>query len=133
MAAFGLSQVGQISMNARDLPRATAFWRDRLGARLLFEVPRMAFFDLSGIRLMLAAPERPEFDHPGSVLYFRVDDISDAHRELAARGVAFEGEPHLVARLGSHELWMAFFRDSEENVLALMSEVPTAEPPAPRS
>jgi len=28
------------------------------------------------------------------------------------------------ARCEEHELWMAFFRDPDRNVLALMSEVP---------
>ena len=119
-----LSQIGQISMNARDLPRSVKFYRDSLGMRFLFEVPKMAFFDCAGIRLMLSLPEKPEFDHPGSILYYRVPEIQEAHRALSARGVKFEGEPHRVARLADHDLWMAFFRDSEQNLLALMSEMP---------
>jgi methylmalonyl-CoA/ethylmalonyl-CoA epimerase len=84
----------------------------------------MAFFDLSGVRLMLGIAETPEYDHPGSVVYFDVPDIRASWADLRARGVAFEGEPHLVADLGSRELWMAFFKDTEGNTLALMSEVP---------
>lgn len=121
---FGLSRLGQLSMNAKDLDRATAFYRDVLGARFLFGVPKMSFFDLEGIRLMLAVPEGAEHDHPGSVLYFSVEDLEGAHGIMAERGVAFETPPHLVADMGDHELWMAFFRDSEENLLALMSEKP---------
>lgn len=129
--AFGLSKLGQISMNARDLARATAFYRDTLGVPFLFEVPNLAFFDLGGVRLMLSPPEREEFDHPGSVLYFSVADIAAAHRDLADRGVTFEGEPHAIADMGTYVLWMAFFRDSEGNLLALMSEVPKSGEPAP--
>ncbi len=124
--SFGLSQLGQLSMNAKDLDRATAFYRDVLGVRFLFGVPKMSFFDLAGIRLMLALPEGAEHDHPGSVLYFRVNDLDRAHATLVDRGVAFEGPPHLIADMGDHELWMAFFRDSEANLLALMSERPKA-------
>lgn len=72
---------------------------------------------------MLTPPEKPEYDHPGSVLYFVVPDIQAAHRQLVAKGVHFEGEPHLIARLPDHNLWMAFFHDTEGNLLALMSEV----------
>jgi methylmalonyl-CoA/ethylmalonyl-CoA epimerase len=91
--------------------------------RLLFEVPpKMAFFDCAGVRLMLSLPETHEFDHPGSVLYFRVDDIAQAHATLRERGVNFVDEPHLIARMPDHELWMTFFKDSEGNTLALMSE-----------
>jgi methylmalonyl-CoA/ethylmalonyl-CoA epimerase len=83
----------------------------------------MAFFDCGGVRLMLGLPERPEFDHPASILYYKVEDIHAAHAALAAAGVAFEGKPHLVARLADHDLWIGFFHDSEGNLLALMSEV----------
>ena len=122
-SAFALGKLGQISMRARDLGRAVAFYRDTLGLPFLFQVPRMAFFDLAGVRLLLGEPEGPEHDHPGSVLYFDVRNIEAAHRELEARGVAFDEAPALLARMPDHELWMAFFKDSEGNLLALMSEV----------
>jgi methylmalonyl-CoA/ethylmalonyl-CoA epimerase len=122
-AVFGLGTIGQISMRATDLPRAVAFYRDVLGVRHLFDAgPELSFFDCGGVRLMLSKPEK-EFDHPGSVLYFRVDDIHAAHRVLASRGATFIDTPHLVARLPDHELWMTFLHDSEGNTLALMSEV----------
>jgi methylmalonyl-CoA/ethylmalonyl-CoA epimerase len=124
---FGLRKIGQIAVNAHDLKKMTAFYRDTLGMKLLFEAPNMAFFDCDGLRLMLSAPEAPEFDHAPSIIYFRVPDIRAAHRELAGRSVRFEGEPHLITRMPTHELWMAFFRDAENNVLALMSEVPAGK------
>ena len=121
--AIGLGTIGQIAMNATDIPRAVAFYRDTLGMRLLFEVPpKMAFFDCAGVRLMLSLPETAEFDHAGSVLYFRVDDIEQAHAQFSDRGVTFLDKPHLIARMPDHELWMTFFKDSEGNTLALMSE-----------
>jgi methylmalonyl-CoA/ethylmalonyl-CoA epimerase len=73
---------------------------------------------------MLSPAEKPEFDHPSSILYFAVPDIAAAHRRMRELGVRFEDEPHLIAKMPTHDLWMAFFRDSEENFLALMSEVP---------
>lgn len=118
----GLSRIGQISMRALDLPRAVRFYRDVLGMKFLFEAPpRLAFFDCEGIRLMLSLPEG-EFDYPGSVLYFMVEDIRSTYDGLKTRGVPFEGDPHLIAKLPDREVWMAFFRDSEGNMLALMSE-----------
>lgn len=125
-APFELNQIGQISVTAHDIDRATAFYRDTLGVNYLFAAGQMAFFDCSGIRLMLVVPEKPEFDHPSSVLYFRVNDIHAAAATLASRGVAFESEPHLIAKLPTVEIWMAFFRDSEGNLLALMSELAIA-------
>jgi len=121
---FGLSTIGQIAVNAHDLERATNFYRDQLGMKHLFSVPpRMAFFDCDGLRLMLSLPEKPEFDHPSSILYFKVDNIQQATQTLTDRGVQFEEQPVFVANMGSYDLWMAAFRDSENNLLALMSEV----------
>lgn len=117
-----LSTIGQIAMVARDVGRATAFYRDTLGMTFLFEFPGLAFFDCGGVRLMISRAEKPEFDHPGSVLYFKVPDIDRAYEDLRSRGVPFRDAPHLIAKLPDHELWMAFFDDTEGNTLALMHE-----------
>ncbi len=125
--AMTIQRLGQVAIPARDLGRAIAFYRDTLGLRLLFEAPpKLAFFDCGGVRLMLSEPEGGEGDgefRPGSVLYFVVGDLHAAHAALASRGVAFESPPHLIAKLPDHELWMAFLRDTEGNLVALMSEV----------
>ncbi|MEX2121455.1 MAG: VOC family protein [Pirellulales bacterium] len=123
---FGLAVIGQIALVVSDLERASRFYRDALGMRLLFEVPGMAFFDCAGIRLMLTLPEPGKSAGTNSVLYFKVAEIQGAHDALGARGVAFVGPPHKIARLADHDLWMAFFRDPDQNLLALMSEVPHA-------
>ncbi len=121
---FGLSAIEQIAINAQDIDRAVNFYRDKLGMKHLFSVPpNLAFFDCDGIRLMLSLPARPEFDHPSSIIYFRVDDIQQAYRTLSERGVIFEETPAFVADMGSYNLWIGAFRDSENNLLALMSHV----------
>ena len=122
MGAQTLSRIHQISMRVHDVDRAVRFYRDALGVPFLFAAPpRLAFFDCGGVRLMLSTPE-PGFDHPGSVLYFAVDDIREAHNALKARGVVFGGEPHKIATLTDREVWLAEFTDTEGNTLALMSE-----------
>ena len=122
---FGLSTIAQIAVNAHDIERASSFYRDKLGMKHLFSFPpKLAFFDCDGVRLMLSLPEKPEFDHASSILYFKVDDIQQAATTLIERGVPFEEKPAFVANMGSHDLWIAAFRDSENNLLALMSEVP---------
>ena len=123
-STFGLSHIGQISVPVRDLDRALAFYRDTLRLPFLFRVPNLAFFDAGGVRLMLSVPEKPELDHPASIIYYKVDDIRQAHAALAGRSVAFSDTPHLIARLADREVWMAFFVDTEGNTLALMSEIP---------
>ena len=121
---LSLGKIGQISLIVHDIDRAVEFYDKTLGMSLLFKMDRMAFFDCSGVRLMLSKPETPELDHPGSVIYYKVEDINSSFHALKERGVAFEDDPHMIADMGNHELWMAFFKDLDENVLALMSEVP---------
>lgn len=118
-----ITSIGQISIRVHDLERAVAFYRDALGLQFLFDAGALAFLVSGDVRLMLAKPESDEFDHPSSTLYFRVDDIATARADLVDRGVAFVDEPHLIARMPDHELWMTFFRDPDDNLHALMAEV----------
>ncbi len=121
---IGITRLGQIAVNAKDVERAAAFYEDKLGLKLLFKAPPgLAFFDCGGVRLMLSGAEKPELDHPSSILYFAVPDIQKAHSKLKEGGVHLEDEPHLIARMPAYDLWMTHFHDSEGNMLALMSEV----------
>src|SRR5665213_3731171 len=121
--AFSPDRVGQIAINVRDVDRATTFYRDVLGVKFLFAAPPgLAFFDCGGVRLMLTTPESPEHAAMSSVIYYAVADIVEAHRSLVEKGVKFEDEPHIVARMSAIELWMNFLRDTEGNLLALMCE-----------
>lgn len=122
-AGLEITRLGQVAINAHDVARATAFYRDVLGLRFLFAAGQLAFFDCGGVRLMLDKPENPEFDHPSSILYFSVPDIQAAHRRLVEAGVAIVAEPNMIAKMPDHDLWMSFFRDTEGNVMALMCEV----------
>jgi methylmalonyl-CoA/ethylmalonyl-CoA epimerase len=132
MSDVQLSRIRQIAIVAKDVKRATAFYRDVLELPFLFEAPpNLAFFDCGGVRLMISTAEG-EFDHPGSTLYFLVEDIIAAQKTLAAKGAQFFEKPHVIARLPDHDLWLTEFRDSEGNPMALMSEIRgAARQPAP--
>ncbi|MGG0670676.1 VOC family protein [Lederbergia citrisecunda] len=118
-----ITKIGQIALPATDIMRATAFYKDRLGLQLLFTTETMAFFDCDGVRLFISLPEKEEFAHSSSVLYFHVEDIRLAYEEYKKKGIVFIDEPHMVAKMGQTETWMAFFKDTEDNMHALMSEV----------
>jgi methylmalonyl-CoA/ethylmalonyl-CoA epimerase len=120
----GPTRIGQIAIPVGDIDRAVRFYGDVLGLRLLFRAPpALAFFDCGGVRLMLGPPDGPDAPRQAGVVYYVVGDLDATYRTLSGRGVAFLGPPHRVARLPDHDLWMAFCRDSEQNLLALMSEV----------
>ena len=120
---FALSQLGQIGVTVSNIEKSVAFYRDTLGLKHLFSAPPgLAFFAVGSVRLMLSLPEKPESEHFTSALYFKVADIQEASDSMASRGVIFEAEPHRVAKMPDHELWMAFFRDPDRNLLGLMCE-----------
>ena len=123
-ANFGLDRVGQIAVPVSDIERAVTFYREILGMRFLFQAPPgLGFFDCAGVRLMLDAPAKAQAQNYSSVIYYQVPDLHAACETLSARGVSFEVEPHLIAKLPDHELWMCVFHDTEGNLQALMSEV----------
>ena len=122
LAIPGITNIGQIALTVKELPRAVAFYRDVLGLSYLFEASNLAFLNCGGTRIMLTTAESPESTY-NSILYYKTDDIHAACQVLKDRGVVFESEPRMIARMPDHELWMAFLRDSEGNLLALMSEV----------
>jgi methylmalonyl-CoA/ethylmalonyl-CoA epimerase len=122
-ADFGLDQIGQIAVPVTDIERSIRFYRDNLGMRFLFQAPPgLAFFDLSGIRLMLDGPAKAQAGN-SSVIYYKVDDLQSAFETLSKRSVQFETEPHLIAKMPDHDLWMAFLRDPDKNLIALMCEI----------
>ena len=120
--AVHLDNIGQIALTVTNIDEARAFYRDTLGMRFLFDAGTLAFFQCGSVRLMLTTGEGNAAPSDRTVLYFRVTDLEGIHAALAAREVRFEQEPHLIARMPDHELWMAFLRDPAGNLLGLMEE-----------
>lgn len=121
---ISLGRIRQIAIIVQDLERATKFYRDTLGMKLLFEVPGLAFFDADGVRLMLGKADGPHVEKASSILYYIVSDIIGAHKVLEEKGVEILIAPRIVAPMPDHDLWISDYQDSEGNVFALMSEVP---------
>ena len=128
---LALNQIGQIGIGVTDVDRAESFYGGTLGLRKLYRFGDLLFFDCAGVRLFIEKVASPAEAERASPLYFRCADIALAVRELSGRGVAFTGEPHLIAEMEDHDLWMAFFTDPEGHTLALMQEAPKGYRPAP--
>ena len=122
--AFSLGPIGQIALSVADVDRADAFYGDKLGLRRLFRFGTLSFYDCAGVRLMIEQPQPGGAVAAVSPLYFRVADIALARRELEARGVSFIDDIHLIASMEDHDLWMTFFKDPDEHLMALMTEAP---------
>ena len=123
MKTSPIKNVGQIGIPVKDIQRAMDFYQNKMELTLLFNTDSMAFFDCDGLRLMLTLPEKEAFDHPSSVIYFQVANINDTYKDLESNNVVFLDKPHMVTRMGQTETWMVFFKDTEDNTHALMSEV----------
>lgn len=117
-----ITKLGQVSITVRDLSRAVAFYRDVLEMQYIWETNGMAFFQCGEVRLMLSLPENSEFDHPSSVLYYNVEDINETYNDLLSRGVEFQSKPHEIGKLSDNTIMMAFFSDTEGNLVAIQSE-----------
>ena len=118
-----IDSIKQIGIPVKELSRAVKFYKEELQLPLLFETDTMAFFDCNGLRLLLSFPEKEEYAHASSVLYFHTTDIESMYSQLVNNGVSFIDKPHIVAKMGNTETWMAFFKDTEENTHALISEI----------
>ena len=114
--------IAQIALHVTDADRAETFFQDTLGLQKLYRFGELVFFDCGGVRLMLEGGHPPATAGSACCVYFRTDDIAARHADLAARGAAFDDEPHVVARMPDHELWMVFFKDPDGNQFALMEE-----------
>ena len=117
-----LSTIGQIALPVSDADRAEDFYGAKLGLPKLFSFGHLVFFDCGGVRLMLEGNSAEAGRTEGVCLYYRVTGIERACAELKQRGVVLDDAPHLIAKMPDHELWMAFFRDPDRNLLALMEE-----------
>ena len=124
----GPTGVGQLAIPVTDLERAVAFYRDVLGLRFLFRAPPgLAFLQCGAVRLMLSQAQPGEAKAGVGVIYYRVSDLDAAYATLRERGATFVDQPHRIARLEDHELWMVFLRDPDGHLLALMAERPLTE------
>ena len=45
--------------------------------------------------------------------------------------MTFVDAPHCIAEMDDHDLWMAFFRDPDDHLMALMQEAPKGYAPLP--
>ncbi len=118
-----LSEIGQIALVVSDIQQALGFYRDVLGLSYLFEAgPNLAFLMAGNTRIMLTLPEGKNEAGKNSILYFRVPNVQLAQTEFIAKGAKQHGEPHMTAKMSDHELWMAFLRDPDGNLVGLMEE-----------
>ncbi|MCV6622601.1 MAG: VOC family protein [Cellvibrionaceae bacterium] len=118
-----ISHIGQIAITVSNVKEALSFYRDQLGLEFLFSPSeQLAFLQCGASRLMLTEPQGAGEAGQNSILYYQVSDIEANFQALKDSGVHCEREPGFAAAMPDHDLWLAFLRDPEGNLLALMEE-----------
>lgn len=125
-----IHSLGQVAITVDDIDAAEVFYETTLGLRKWFRYGDLAFFDMAGVRLLIEKSSATSFSPASSCLYFKVADIEHERAQLIGKGVHFTDEPHLIAPMGDHNLYMSFFNDPAGNTLALMMEAPLTWSPA---
>ena len=122
-AVANLEKIGQVAITVDDIVRARDFYQNTLGMKFLFAAGKLIFFQCGDIRLMLTTPEKTE-PRGGTIVYFKVVDIHATYSALKDRGASFIDQPHLIAKMPDHDLWMVFLKDPFENTIGIMCELP---------
>jgi methylmalonyl-CoA/ethylmalonyl-CoA epimerase len=114
----------QVAQHVDDLPRARAFYQRLLNVPpvAIFDSPSMVFFQAGPVRLLL------EYGATSALIYLKVDDLHATIESLRADGVEIVTEPYIFFRHSDDSLgpagteeWLSFIKDSEDNLLALLS------------
>ena len=121
--AVRFDRIGQIAITVGDLTRAKNFYKDVLGMKFLFDAGHLSFFQCGDIRLMISATDNPG-PRGGTILYFKVDDIHATYASLKEQKIELLQEPHLVAKMPDHDLWMTVLKDPDNNTIGVMCEMP---------
>ena len=125
-----LSQIGHIALPVSYVDRSEECYATVVGLRKLYRYGNMSFFGCAGVRLLLEKTLDGSTPRRGGCVYFRRADIALTVAELKRRGVTLTHQPHLIAKMDDHDLWMAFFDDPDGHTLAVMQEAPKGYAPA---
>jgi methylmalonyl-CoA/ethylmalonyl-CoA epimerase len=120
-ADFKLARISTVMLGVRDFARSVAFYREKLGLTLQFEIPGFAFFDAGGVTLCLSKPLARALAESSSKVagatevVFAVEDVQSAYNSLLAKGIVFFREPHNVTA----SQWAANFEDPDGHNLSI--------------
>lgn len=133
----GIRSIGYVLVFVRDMQRAVAFYRDRLGLPVRMESAHWTEFDLGATTLALhladdargpaPAPHTDPAAKTGAALeiVFSADDPLAARAALVASGVVVAA-PKLVHEAGPDVGVSCLFEDPDGNLLSVYGLVPKA-------
>ena len=118
-----MTRLAWLGTRTERYDETTAFFRDVLGLTLRYEEPGFAMFQLPFAErdfVEVFGPDVPDssFYTTGPVVGLLVDDIEEAHAELATAGVELIGEIHRPESMEGYG-WF-HFRGPDGNVYAMV-------------
>ena len=114
-----LSRIAAIMLGVRDLPAAIAFYKDKLGLKVIMQESQLALLQCGNVMLglsprhMNAAPLAEAVE-----VSFGVDNLRATHQSLGEKGVVFLSEPRQVTPTD----WAVHFRDVDGHLLSLFGQ-----------
>ena len=111
-----LSRIAAIMLGVGDLAAAVAFYKDKLGLKLIMQEPGLALLQCGNIMLglnpglMSLAPLAEAVE-----VSFGVENLRATHKALMEKGVVFLSEPRAVTPTD----WAVHFRDVDGHLLSL--------------
>lgn len=118
-----LLEIGQIAVTVSDVAKAKHFYSEILGLKFLFDAgPQLSFLAAGSVRIMLSTSQGAGGVGKNSILYFKTSSTEETYARVVAAGATAERAPQLTAKMPDHELWIAFIRDPDGNLVGLMEE-----------
>ena len=121
MGDLGMKAAVTLALSVKDRKAAAAWYVDKLGFELLFDVDEIGFCELQtsvpGVTLGLA--DRDEIQAGGFVPTFDIEDLDSARARLEGLGVEFDGPSF------GHEgfVKLAAFKDLDGHTLMLAEDL----------
>jgi catechol 2,3-dioxygenase-like lactoylglutathione lyase family enzyme len=112
-----LSHIIAVMLGVRDLAPALAFYKDKLGLKVIMQEPSLALLQCGTVMLGLSRGHVNLAAHVAGAteVVFGVDNVRAAHKALGAQGIAFMTEP----RQATPTDWVAHFKDPDGHLLSI--------------
>ena len=111
-----LSRIAAIMLGVQNLPRAIAFYKDKLGLEVIMQESELALMQCGSVILGLSPRHANAAPLAEAVeISFGVDNIRATHKALGDKGVVFLGDPRQVTPTD----WAVHFKDLDGHLLSL--------------
>ena len=112
-----LSRISAVMLGVRDLASSLAFYKGKLGLKVLMQEPHLALLQCGTVMLGLSPRHASAASQIAGAteVVFAVDSVRAARKNLIELGVIFMSEPRQVTATD----WAAHFKDPDGHLLSV--------------